>query len=226
VRTTVFSLLAHLTRAARFPEPIIEFGAARVEAQAHLPATASMFSGQVLFGSDMQIGPGVDHVQDLHAIAMPSVSIGTALVLDTVEHVREPWRALAEVHRCLKPGGLVVMTSHFFFPIHAFPDDYWRFSASGFEVLLSSFHTVAVDAVGSKRLPHTVIGVAVKPPVVDDVAAQLRSAVRSWHSNGSTTWKERALMGLPPPLLISAYDAFSGAARFVNPRRARRQRAR
>lgn len=209
MRVTVLALLEQLARGVEFPGPIYEFGSFRVPGQRHLPPVRSFFPGREFHGCDLQPGDGVDEVQDLHDLKLPDDSVGTALLFDTIEHVRVPWRALAEVRRCLQPGGVVVMTSHWYFPIHAYPDDYWRFTASGFRSLFEGLDPVAVTMCGLARLPHTVLGIASKGPLRDPGAASaIERIVAAWSVNGAHSWKETALECLPPRLLIPAYDGY------------------
>ena len=208
MRVTLLRLLERLGREVDLPEPLYEFGAFRVPGQRHLPAVRTFFPGKRLVGSDLQRGPGVDEVLDLHQLSLPEASVGTALLFDTIEHVRDPWRALSEVRRCLVPGGIVAMTSHWYFPIHAYPDDYWRFTASAFRELLRDYTPISVENFGLPRLPHTVIGVASKGPAAPGVSEKLRGIVTDWGRKDASTWKEFTMELLPPRLLIPAYDLF------------------
>lgn len=218
MRTTLFNLLEALAGSVDFPEPIYEFGAFRVPGQEHLPYVRDFFPGKRFIGCDLRPGPGVDEVQDLHRLTLPDQSIGTAVMFDTIEHVREPWRALAELHRCLKPGGLLLMSSVWYFPIHAYPDDYWRFTASGFSTLLQDFHPIAVGMCGLKRLPHTVFGIASRGPIDPAAERAIQAAVETWKRHGARSWKEVMLEVSPPVLLIPAYDLFLRMMRLL-PRR-------
>jgi SAM-dependent methyltransferase len=208
MRTTVLKLVEDLSRAAAFPEPVFEFGARRAEGQEHLPAIASMFPNVHFVGADMQPGPGVDQLEDLHALSLPDDSIGTVLLLDTIEHVREPWRAVEEITRCLKPGGILVMTSVMYFPVHAHPEDYWRFTEKGFGVLIDGLDPIVVQAVGHPDLPHTLAALASKGPIEPGLRATLAATVRSWAATDATSWKERALMLLPPFVIAPAYRVY------------------
>ncbi len=154
------------------------------------------------------MGPGVDRIEDLHALNIADDTIGTALLLDTVEHVARPWRALEEVHRVLRPGGVVLITSHMYFPIHAHPDDFWRFTKSGFGVLLEPFEIICVESAGMPKLPHTVVGVAGKPPIDATLKQALATVVGDWARVDANSWKERILALMPPAILVPAYDAF------------------
>ena len=213
MRTTILNLAQDLSRSVPFPEPIYEFGAQRVAGQRHRGSVRDCFQNRQFVGCDLWAGPGVDQVQDLHQLSLQDGTIGTALLFDTVEHVREPWRAMAELHRCLAPGGLIVMTSVMYFPIHAYPDDYWRFTASGFSSLLRPFDCIVVETCGLKKLPHTVLGIASKGSVDPMLKLAIRETVAGWRRHGSNSWKEVVLAVTPPCLLIPAYDLFMWALR-------------
>lgn len=78
-------------------------------------------------------------------------SIDTVLCTETLEHVPEPSAFLAEAGRCLKPGGRLLLTVPFAARWHYIPHDYWRFTPSGLERLLSAagFERIAVFARGN-----------------------------------------------------------------------------
>jgi SAM-dependent methyltransferase len=216
MRTTLLKLLEGLTRTVDFPEPIYEFGAYRVAGQEHLPRVRDFFPGRPFVGCDLRPGFGVDQLQDLHALSLPDNSVGTALLFDTIEHVQAPWRAMEELRRCLVPGGVLLMTSVWYFPVHAYPDDYFRFTASGFRSLLDSYDSVIVTSCGLERLPHTVVGVGSKGPLPTAQEATIRREVEAWKRKGSRTWKETVLDVCPPFLLIPGYTAFLKTMGFVN----------
>lgn len=49
----------------------------------------------------------------------------------TLEHLREPARALSELHRVLAPGGRILCTAPFFFEEHEQPYDFFRYTQFG-----------------------------------------------------------------------------------------------
>ncbi len=109
-------------------------------------------------------GPGVDAILDLHLLDLPDYSVGTALCLDTLEHVERPYAALAEMYRVLRPDGACIISSVLAFPIHEYPQDFWRFTPAAFKLVLRPFPSMMVGYIGEDRFPHTVLGVGIKGP--------------------------------------------------------------
>ena len=155
-------------------EPIFEFGSLQVPGQEGFADLRPMFPNKEYIGCDLRNGPGVDRIIDLTSIPMPVESIGTILILDTLEHVEYPRKAVGEVHRTLKKDGIAVLTSVMNFPIHSCPYDYWRFTPEGFKTLLKSFAFQFVVFAGDDMFPHTVVGVAAKHSVSEESFAEFR----------------------------------------------------
>ena len=142
--------------------PIYEFGALQVSG-ADEEIFRTLFPGLEYIGADMREGPGVDRVLDLHSINLPSGVAKSVLCLDTLEHVEYPRKAIEEIHRVLGPDGILVLSSVFEFPIHGYPNDYWRFTPEGFRSLLRSFSASYVFSFGrSEESPQCVAAVAFK----------------------------------------------------------------
>lgn len=65
--------------------------------------------------------------------------------LEVLEHVTDVESAIAEVLRVLKPGGEVLITVPFVYPIHEAPHDYRRFTQFGLQSLLERQGFVVQD---------------------------------------------------------------------------------
>ena len=165
-------------------EPIVEIGSRPAEGQEELADLRPLLAGRQFIGCDLLPGPGVDRVEDVHRLSFGDGSVGTVFALDTFEHVADPLRAIREIHRVLKPGGVTVFSSHMFMPIHAHPSDYWRFTPEAFRLMLEPFETSLVLANGWELMPDTVIGVGVKGPFVlaADQFPRTAERIRTWGS--------------------------------------------
>jgi SAM-dependent methyltransferase len=162
VRQSVKDYLQKITRRYSVQEPIYEIGSYRVEGQEEFADLRPFFPGKAYVGCDMREGLGVDRVEDVHCLKVRSNSIGTVLIFDTLEHVENVHRAMREIHRILKPGGMVIMSSVMNFPIHDYPSDYWRFTPKAFELLLKRFSVYEVEFDGDHQFPEGIYGFGIK----------------------------------------------------------------
>jgi SAM-dependent methyltransferase len=165
MRAAMRTFAAEAVQALPMEQPIVEIGARPAAGQEDQADLRTLFPGQEYIACDVQEGPGVDRVEDVHALTFPDGSVGTVVSLDTLEHVADPIRAMQEVHRVLRPGGVAVITSVMFFPIHAHPWDFWRFTPEGFSLLLEPFESSLVLHQGWDLMPESVLGVGVKGPL-------------------------------------------------------------
>jgi len=192
-------------------QPIFEFGSFLVPAQRNIADLRPLFPNRKYVGCDMREGPGVDRVLDLHDIALPSESVGTVLLFDTLEHVEFPHRALEEVFRILQPNGLVAMSSVMDFPIHNYPQDYWRFTPEAFRSLLRRFPQSLVDSAGPATFPHTIVGLGFKGSSLslEPFVPELEKWKRRWWDRDGKSWAAVARR-IAPPLLVDVYRKSRG----------------
>jgi len=92
-------------------------------------------------GLDMEPGPNVDVVCDITKPPWPGElfgAFGTVICSEVLEHVKDPGMALEALLNFVAPGGTLIVTVPFGFPVHNFPADYWRFTPDGLRLLLSN----------------------------------------------------------------------------------------
>ena len=143
-------------------EPLVEMGARAAEGQEDIADVRPLFGAKEHIGCDIQPGLGVDRIEDIHQLTFDDNSVGTIICLETLEHVADPIRAVQEMYRVLAPGGLLAISSLMFFPIHAHPWDFWRFTPEGFDKLLEPFESSLVLAHGWDLMPEGVYGIGIK----------------------------------------------------------------
>ncbi|MFQ5778412.1 MAG: class I SAM-dependent methyltransferase [Terriglobia bacterium] len=186
-------------------EPVCELGALQVPGHEGIADLRPFFPGQRYLGCDFQLGPGVNLVTDVVALPFADNSLGAVICADTLEHVKEFWRAPAEVHRVLRPGGWFLLVTVMQFRIHDFPADYYRFTPAAIASLLRRFDHSLVFAHGQPDFPHTVGGLAFKGALPDLRAFQ--SQLQRWQATDVVRlprWK-RYLKPLVPPILLPVY---------------------
>jgi hypothetical protein len=75
------------------------------------------------------------------------------LSFSVLEHLPDPAVALADAARVTRPGGLLVLSTHGFYPYHPLPGDYHRWTMSGLRELVGRwFDVVDVYPVGGLAL--------------------------------------------------------------------------
>lgn len=143
---------AYIERHAdKLGDDVLEIGSRMTNPQCWWIVNRDLARGQWL-GVDMQPGPGVDRVIDIHE--PPPEWAGRfsgILCSEVLEHVARPWLALPQLRAMIRPGGWIVITTLTSFPIHGFPDDYYRYTASGLRLLMADagFSNVQVENAGS-----------------------------------------------------------------------------
>jgi SAM-dependent methyltransferase len=83
---------------------------------------------------------------DLCALPFLEARFDGVVLTEVLEHCTDPFAAIREVHRVLKPGGTLLVTSPFFWCWHGTEDysDYWRFTHQGWAWLLKDFANVDI----------------------------------------------------------------------------------
>jgi SAM-dependent methyltransferase len=100
------------------------------------------FARQRYCGVDLTVGDGawdysgLDAVADLGALPFGDGTFAAAVHIVTIEHLREPGRALQEMARTLAPGGRLLIAAPHEWEVHQAPHDYFRFTRYGLAYLL------------------------------------------------------------------------------------------
>lgn len=115
-----------------------------------------LFPGKRYIKQDIQEydPPCIDILCDICDMKLiPNESIGLVLNLESLEHIPQPQKAIDEIHRVLRPNGLLILTTVMHFKIHRAPKDYWRFTPDGIELLLNRFEILDCTLEGNLKRP-------------------------------------------------------------------------
>lgn len=91
---------------------------------------------------------------DVHAsitaLPFPTETLHSIVCMETIEHIFNLFRAISELKRVLRPGGVLFATTPFMWPEHGWGDifsDYWRLTPAAWLALLSDFTSVTVHSI-------------------------------------------------------------------------------
>lgn len=101
---------------------------------------------------DLAPGPTVDICANAESLPFADGIFDVVVSQEVLEHVRDPFRAMREMRRVLKPGGLIYCQVPFVIGYHPGPTDFWRFTREGIRELINQagLHCYEVDvAVGT-----------------------------------------------------------------------------
>jgi hypothetical protein len=138
-------------RCAELPAPsVLELGTLQSQ-----PGRSTMHRDWVphaaeFLGTDIEAGPDVDVVADLHRLTdvTGEERFDVILSCSTFEHLKYPTLVAHELMKALKVGGLLYVQTHQTFPLHAYPNDYFRFSRDALASLFGTemgFEVVATN---------------------------------------------------------------------------------
>lgn len=88
---------------------------------------------------NVEPNPHVTMMADVYRLPFGDEAFGVVLCAEVLEHLHTPAAALGEMRRVLKPGGKLLLTTPFAYPIHYAPTDYYRFTRFGLLHLLGDW---------------------------------------------------------------------------------------
>lgn len=75
-------------------------------------------------------------IGDVHRLPVRDASYGVVSLFQVLEHLYDPFTAMAECGRALRPGGLCLITVPFHQHVHGWPSDYFRYTPQGLRSIL------------------------------------------------------------------------------------------
>jgi SAM-dependent methyltransferase len=93
---------------------------------------------QEYIGIDLAENPrAAIHITPLGKIDLADRQMDVILSTQVLEHVEDPMFYLSEAHRILKPGGLLILSTHGYWMFHPDPTDYWRWTSTGLRKIIT-----------------------------------------------------------------------------------------
>ena len=146
-----------LAYGVRLQGMIIDVGAGTGHGAKYLnPAISTYFPTDLKTGRDAQ-DANISRVArapvfncSVYEIPFPTGHFGGAMILSVLEHLEHPKRGLEEILRVLTPGGLLLCSVPFAFPVHGAPHDFRRWTRMGLELELraAGFEIVESSSCG------------------------------------------------------------------------------
>lgn len=87
-----------------------------------------------------------DVVADAHSLPFQDGEFEVVLSTEMLEHVRDPFQVEKELRRVTSPGGILILSTRFVFPIHDAPHDYWRFTKYGLRELFREWEIIELES--------------------------------------------------------------------------------
>lgn len=110
--------------------------------------------------TDIEDGIDVDVVADAHNLfdVFGYESFDGFFSDATFEHLVKPWIVAEQIHKILKSSGIFFVQTVQTFPLHGYPNDYFRFSIDALESMFSMFtFTISNYSLPCKIIPNNEI---------------------------------------------------------------------
>ena len=126
-----------------------------VAPQAHEGVAAHLPQDATLETIDIDPDSGATYVGDIcrpNAL-IPDARYDLICCTEVLEHTLQPFNAVAELRRMLRPGGYLFASTPFGFRIHGPLPDCWRFSEHGLRALFTDFDILEIAALDDPNRP-------------------------------------------------------------------------
>lgn len=87
-----------------------------------------------------------DIVGDAHNLPFKDGKFEVILCTEMLEHTKDPFQVERELRRVMSPGGILILSTRFVFPLHDAPNDYWRFTKYGLKQLFREWDMIETQA--------------------------------------------------------------------------------
>lgn len=151
-----FSFVDESIRAVAQTSPVLDLGTF-FGFRKQLRKYEGLFDDTAYVAMDYKVDPShgrytPDVDGDIQELPFRDGCAGGVICKDVLEHVPEPQKAVREMHRVLKPGGLLFVSIPFIHPYHGSNSeknrDYYRFTTDAVEWMFRDFSEVEIARGG------------------------------------------------------------------------------
>ena len=168
---------------------VLDVGSAHARPRRFMPPGVNYIALDYFSTATEWYGTRPDLYGDAQCLPVKSDSIDHALLLDVLEHLPDPHRSLAELHRVLKPGGSLTIQVPFLYPLHDEPLDFQRWTRHGlYQAAVRHGYNVAAE-------------LAIGHPL-ESAALNANIAMSKTVVNWAKSWNPLALTGLFLPFAV------------------------
>ncbi len=125
---------------------VVDFGGKRENKRGSFRPPENQADTWLYVNLDMATRPNI--YADVTRTPLMKESIDCVICTEVLEHLPNPQACVDEIHRLLHDDGLVFASVPFFYPVHANPYDFQRFTEDGLRRLFRDFKTVEVYRMG------------------------------------------------------------------------------
>lgn len=126
---------------------VVDLGGSNVEGEKYFKYPKYKAKEWIIINISEEALPDV--IGSIYETGLENASVDAVVCTEVFEHLADPFAAIAEIKRILKPGGIFIGSTPFLFKVHGDPDDYFRYTESALRnVILKDFSKVELFSMG------------------------------------------------------------------------------
>lgn len=178
---------------------VLDIGCADAKPRKYLPADATYVGIDYYSTATEWYDTRPDLFADAQSLPLRDNSVNHVLLLDVLEHLPDPQRCLAEIHRVLKSDGTFTIQVPFVYPIHDAPLDFHRWTTHGLQ-RAAARHGFEIDKLQAVGHP------------VETAALNANIAMSKTVLNWINGWSPLALTAIVLPFVILTINCVAWTA--------------
>ena len=111
-----------------------------------------MISHEAFITMDINPKMSPNYIGDIHEMGILDNSFDTVIALQVLEYCHSPQKAMDEIYRVLKRGGIAIVSVPFIYPHHGLDNDYQRITENGLVYMSKRFSVKKIFSNGNKLM--------------------------------------------------------------------------